>query len=417
MTRRARRSTRPRRCWGSTSPAAPRSRAWPSAATPGASASRARCSRAATLDFSFSGLKTAALTARARELAPLDEQARADLAAGFQAAIVDVLAAKCGAALEREGLDRLVVAGGVGANAALRSRLTDDMREATAARCTSAATAVHRQRRDDRVRPRRCATARGPGTPLEGVCHPSALGARGGGGAASVHALAIGDLGVRHLGFGVLPPRPPAPPHAARVPLRWRRGPRTSRSCWRLRGSWTGSPTCRACRPSTAGACCRRRLRPPAFRSTAFGWLRQGIERLLDDLSRPVGGEFRERLPRARVEAARAWVRFASRRARVARRCSRMPGTGRGAAARSSARAPGLGAATSLAAGSISRSRHLALEALGHLVAVVHAALGIDPLIEGGAEGIGRQRGERRHRERRRNAAPRARTGRFSCPQ
>jgi len=79
------------------------------------------------LDFSFSGLKTAALT-RARELAPLDDRARADLAAAFQAAIVDVLAAKCGAALEREGLDRLVVAGGVGANSALRARLTEDAR-------------------------------------------------------------------------------------------------------------------------------------------------------------------------------------------------------------------------------------------------------------------------------------------------
>jgi N6-L-threonylcarbamoyladenine synthase len=79
------------------------------------------------LDFSFSGLKTAVLT-RTRELGPLDERARADLAAGFQAAIVDVLAAKCAAALEREGLDRLVVAGGVGANAALRARLAADAR-------------------------------------------------------------------------------------------------------------------------------------------------------------------------------------------------------------------------------------------------------------------------------------------------
>ncbi len=78
------------------------------------------------LDFSFSGLKTAVLT-RARELEPLDEKTRADLAAGFQAAIVDVLAAKCAAALEREGLDRLVVAGGVGANAALRARLAADL--------------------------------------------------------------------------------------------------------------------------------------------------------------------------------------------------------------------------------------------------------------------------------------------------
>src|SRR5262249_58594003 len=58
---------------------------------------------------------------------PLEEQAGADLAAGFRAAIVEVLAAKGGAAREREGLDRLVVAGGVGANAALRARLVADM--------------------------------------------------------------------------------------------------------------------------------------------------------------------------------------------------------------------------------------------------------------------------------------------------
>jgi N6-L-threonylcarbamoyladenine synthase len=83
------------------------------------------------LDFSFSGLKTAVLT-RARELAPLDATARADLAASFQAAVVDVLAAKCMLALEREALDRLVVAGGVGANAMLRERLE---REATARGC------------------------------------------------------------------------------------------------------------------------------------------------------------------------------------------------------------------------------------------------------------------------------------------
>jgi len=74
------------------------------------------------LDFSFSGLKTAVLT-RVRALPGLDEATRADLAASFQEAIVDVLAAKCAAALEREGLQRLVVAGGVGANALLRSRL------------------------------------------------------------------------------------------------------------------------------------------------------------------------------------------------------------------------------------------------------------------------------------------------------
>jgi N6-L-threonylcarbamoyladenine synthase len=77
------------------------------------------------LNFSFSGLKTAVLT-RIKSLAALDEQTRADLAASFQRAVVDVLAAKCRAALQQEGMQRLVVAGGVGANTLLRERLTAD---------------------------------------------------------------------------------------------------------------------------------------------------------------------------------------------------------------------------------------------------------------------------------------------------
>lgn len=73
------------------------------------------------LDFSFSGLKTAVLTAsREREL---DEQAIADLAAEFQAAVVDVLSAKAIAALQQNRLQQLVVAGGVGANQRLREAL------------------------------------------------------------------------------------------------------------------------------------------------------------------------------------------------------------------------------------------------------------------------------------------------------
>jgi N6-L-threonylcarbamoyladenine synthase len=76
----------------------------------------------AALDFSFSGLKTAVLT-RIRAIGSLDDETRADLAASFQAAIVDVLEAKCMEALRREDLQRLVVAGGVGANAKLRERL------------------------------------------------------------------------------------------------------------------------------------------------------------------------------------------------------------------------------------------------------------------------------------------------------
>ena len=74
------------------------------------------------LDFSFSGLKTAVmLHVKGRTL---DAQARADVAAEFQAAVVDVLVAKSLAALERSGVSNLVVAGGVGANRELRARLT-----------------------------------------------------------------------------------------------------------------------------------------------------------------------------------------------------------------------------------------------------------------------------------------------------
>jgi N6-L-threonylcarbamoyladenine synthase len=75
------------------------------------------------LDFSFAGLKTAVLT-QARKCESMGCQAwRADLAAATQAAIVDVLVAKSMRALRDTGLMRLVVAGGVGANAHLRARL------------------------------------------------------------------------------------------------------------------------------------------------------------------------------------------------------------------------------------------------------------------------------------------------------
>jgi N6-L-threonylcarbamoyladenine synthase len=79
------------------------------------------------LQMSFSGLKTAVLM-RARTEAPLDDVRRANLAASFQEAIVDVLVAKCLKALEVSGLERLVVAGGVGANTKLRERLVEAAR-------------------------------------------------------------------------------------------------------------------------------------------------------------------------------------------------------------------------------------------------------------------------------------------------
>ncbi len=75
------------------------------------------------LDFSFAGLKTAVLT-QYRKLGPnVCEQPRADLAASTQAAIVEVLVKKSIAALRATGLARLVVSGGVGANAELRRQL------------------------------------------------------------------------------------------------------------------------------------------------------------------------------------------------------------------------------------------------------------------------------------------------------
>lgn len=74
------------------------------------------------LDFSFAGLKTAVLT-QANKLGAGLEARKADLAASTEAAIVDVLVRKSLAALDRTGLQRIVVAGGVGANRLLRSQL------------------------------------------------------------------------------------------------------------------------------------------------------------------------------------------------------------------------------------------------------------------------------------------------------
>ena len=73
------------------------------------------------VDFSFSGLKTAVVVAvRGRAL---DDAARADVARGFENAMVDTLVAKSMRALRATGLATLVVAGGVGANARLRAAL------------------------------------------------------------------------------------------------------------------------------------------------------------------------------------------------------------------------------------------------------------------------------------------------------
>lgn len=74
------------------------------------------------LDFSFAGLKTAVLT-QAKKLGDELEARKPDLAASTQAAIVDVLVRKTMTALKETGMQRVVVAGGVGANKLLRAQL------------------------------------------------------------------------------------------------------------------------------------------------------------------------------------------------------------------------------------------------------------------------------------------------------
>ena len=77
-------------------------------------------------DFSFSGLKTAVMLAvrKVEEHGDLDSR-RADLAASFQRAAVDTLVGRALQAADSENLQRIVVAGGVGANRLLRSEIAD----------------------------------------------------------------------------------------------------------------------------------------------------------------------------------------------------------------------------------------------------------------------------------------------------
>jgi N6-L-threonylcarbamoyladenine synthase len=90
---------------------------------PGRGVGRAAFAR--SLDFSFAGVKTA-LWQRLQELSERDRRARgADLAASYQAAIVEGLVIRVQQALECTGLDRLAVGGGVAANGELRRRLRE----------------------------------------------------------------------------------------------------------------------------------------------------------------------------------------------------------------------------------------------------------------------------------------------------
>jgi N6-L-threonylcarbamoyladenine synthase len=77
--------------------------------------------------MSFSGLKTAVRRVvdaeTARQGGKLEARTAANLAAAFQAAVVETLVAKCARAVKQTGYGRLVIAGGVGANRSLREEL------------------------------------------------------------------------------------------------------------------------------------------------------------------------------------------------------------------------------------------------------------------------------------------------------
>ena len=79
------------------------------------------------LDFSFSGLKTAVLYAFRSEKNPSDTF-KADLAASFQEAVADTLFLKSRLAIAQNGLDQLVIGGGVASNKYIRKRLIEDLK-------------------------------------------------------------------------------------------------------------------------------------------------------------------------------------------------------------------------------------------------------------------------------------------------
>ena len=109
-------------------------------------------SRDPGLDFSFSGLKTA-LAYLCRDLGPDGvEERRADLAASFQAAAVGQLIAKLDRAVRSGEWSAVALGGGVAANGALRDGDRRALREARRPPQARPARALHRQRRDDRLR-------------------------------------------------------------------------------------------------------------------------------------------------------------------------------------------------------------------------------------------------------------------------
>ena len=97
-------------------------------------------------DFSFSGLKTAVV----QWVRKHPDAEVADVAASFQAAVVDVLVTKLVRAAERNRFDTIVIGGGVAANSALRARVLDEAEVAGLRAVLPEPGAVHGQRGDGR---------------------------------------------------------------------------------------------------------------------------------------------------------------------------------------------------------------------------------------------------------------------------
>ncbi len=107
-------------------------------------------------DFSFSGLKTAV-----RYLLPkLESPSLPDLCASFQEAVVDVLVTKTLRAARETGQRVVAISGGVSCNSGLRARFQRECAAAGTGVADGRPVALHRQRRDDRLRRCACATRR-----------------------------------------------------------------------------------------------------------------------------------------------------------------------------------------------------------------------------------------------------------------
>ena len=123
-------------------------------------------------DFSFSGLKTAVarwVETRERDGEPVPV---ADVAAAFQEAVVDVLTRKAVLACTEQGVDHLLIGGGVAANSRLRA-LAEERCDGGGHRAAGAAAgAVHRQRRDGRG-PRLLAGGRAAPPRRRSTCPPT----------------------------------------------------------------------------------------------------------------------------------------------------------------------------------------------------------------------------------------------------